>query len=203
MNKKEERPAQKWHVNKNSSEAKEESKYLVLPQKDLPLPQKQAVDMTLRQSLRPTVSRFCLQVNKCKPMIPPTYLSTYVHTSGVLHECEKKTFASPSMCWVLGFLCTCFFVNWKMGILTCIWGEVWQRQRNLLCAALTKTMKSWDRRIRGSMTVTQMVKLFWLPLFWFEVIFSHWIFVRVILIAFLGAKFLFNRNSFLQYQHLF
>lgn len=40
MNKEEVRPAQKWRASQNSAKAKEESKHLFLPQKDLTLPPK-------------------------------------------------------------------------------------------------------------------------------------------------------------------
>lgn len=41
---------------------------------------------------------------KYKPVIPPTYLSTYVHTSGVLHKCEKRLSPLP-ICALWGYYC--------------------------------------------------------------------------------------------------
>lgn len=125
---------------------------------------------------------------KYKPVIPPTYLSTYVHTSGVLHKCEKRLSPLP----ICAFF---FFFNWKMGILLHLRSV--HRPRHNLCGALSRSTESWHGGIGGASEVrcpgghTASAPSF---LIWGHP--SPCRSFSVILIIFLDTKSCFSRHSF-------
>lgn len=189
----------KWHTNQNSVEA-EGSKDPVLPPNDWTLLQKQAVDRTPRQSLRPTVLWFCLQVTNASPWSHPhTFPLMYTHLVFCI-DVGKKYF-----CFSLHVVVFCLdwgFFNWKIGILIAFGekrgkdGETcFMRLRaNLWKSEMKRSGGAWQLPCSGGQTVL-------VPSVWDYL--SHWLIVSVVLISFLNTKFCFTRNSLLSYQHLF